>query len=99
VARADLGRESLLRLDRAIRDSIEYAHAHRAEALSTMRAYAQELSDDVLWKHVDLYVNAWTRDLGPEGERALAELARRAETCGWPRGARRPLSVLAARPS
>src|SRR6185295_18294633 len=47
VARGDLGRETLLRLDRAIRDSIDYAHAHRAEALATMRAYAQELSDDV----------------------------------------------------
>jgi 1,4-dihydroxy-6-naphthoate synthase len=41
-----------------------------------MRRYAQEQSDEVLWAHVDLYVNEWTRELGPAGREALATLAR-----------------------
>ncbi len=61
-------------LEQAIARSIDYARAHRDEALATMRRHAQEDSDEVLWKHVELYVNDWTRDLGPEGARALARL-------------------------
>jgi 1,4-dihydroxy-6-naphthoate synthase len=43
-----------------------------------MRRHAQELDDDVIWKHVELYVNDWTTDLGREGAVALRELARAA---------------------
>ena len=55
----------------AMRRSIEYGYAHRDEALITMRRYAQELSDEVIWKHVDLYVNRWSLELGEEGARAF----------------------------
>ena len=55
----------------AVRRSIEYAYAHKDETLATMRRYAQELADDVIWKHVDLYVNQWSLDLGDEGARAF----------------------------
>jgi 1,4-dihydroxy-6-naphthoate synthase len=61
-------------LGEALVRSIDYARTHRGEALVTMRRHAQENSDEVLWKHVDLYVNDWTRDLGPEGARAVARL-------------------------
>ena len=47
-----------------------------------MRRYAVELDDHVLWAHVDLYVNEWTRDLGNAGRTALAELSRRARAAG-----------------
>ena len=58
-----------------------------------MRRYAQELSDDVMFKHVDLYVNEWTSDLGPTGRAALDTLAARATDIGLrPRGAP-PLTV------
>ena len=78
VARADLGDACSGALEDAIRRSIEYAQVHRAEALITMRAHAQETSDEVLWQHVELYVNEWTRDLGAVGRRAILELGREA---------------------
>jgi len=82
VARKRLGEELLRRVQAVVRDSLEYGLAHRAEALETMRRHAQEASDDVLYAHVDLYVNEWTRDLGTEGRRALAALAERAAAAG-----------------
>lgn len=82
VARRGVGEDVVARLDDAIRRSIDYAHLHREEALVTMRRYAQEQDDDVLWQHVELYVNEWTRDLGDVGRRALRELARRASAAG-----------------
>ena len=75
LARRDLGDAALDALTHAISRSLEHARANRAAALATMREHARELDDDVLWSHVDLYVNDATRDLGPEGRRALATFA------------------------
>ena len=61
-----------------IHDSLVFALADRAAALPTMRAHAQEFADDVLMRHVDLYVNDWTLDLGTAGRGALDALSRRA---------------------
>ena len=71
-ARGSLDRVALRRLGSAVRASLEWGRAHRKETLPTLRRHAQELSDAVLWKHVDLYVNEWTLDLGREGRRAIA---------------------------
>ena len=73
-----MGDDVLCELDLAIRTSLDHARAHPAEALATARKHAVELEESVLRAHIDLYVNAWTRDLGVEGETALRELARRA---------------------
>ncbi len=82
LARLDLGADVHARLAAVIRGSVEYAHTHRDETLTTMRRYAQELDDAVIWAHVDTYVNAYTLDLGAEGRAALRELAARARAAG-----------------
>lgn len=74
VARHRLGESRLRTLADLIGQSIDWAHAHRDAALDVMRQYAQEQSDEVIWAHVDLYVNQWTRDLGAEGAAALKQL-------------------------
>ena len=87
LARHRLGRETIGTLCDVLRDSLAYAHAHREDTIPTMRHYAQELTDDVLFKHVDLYVNNWTTDLGDSGRVALQTLSVRAERVGvLPRG-------------
>lgn len=82
VASRALGRACAEELTALLRASLEWGLAHRAETLPTMRAHAQELADDVLWAHVELYVNEWTRELGPVGRQALSELARLARARG-----------------
>ena len=44
---------------------------HRDETLQTMREHAQEFEDEVLFQHVDLYVNEWTLNLGEVGLRTI----------------------------
>lgn len=80
--RLDLSPEVLSGVQSAIRRSVEYAQSHREEALASMRRFAQELDDDVIWSHVDLYVNDATLDLGDEGEKAIAEMRRLALEAG-----------------
>jgi 1,4-dihydroxy-6-naphthoate synthase len=82
VARRSLPDEVIARVQGVIRDSLEFALADRDAALPTMRKYAQEFDDDVLMKHVDLYVNEWTTDLGDIGKNALRELSERARSIG-----------------
>ncbi|HEU4718661.1 MAG TPA: 1,4-dihydroxy-6-naphthoate synthase [Bacteroidia bacterium] len=54
-----------------IRESVEYAFAHREESLPFIRAHAQEMSEEVMYKHIDLYVNGFSVTLGTEGRRAV----------------------------
>jgi 1,4-dihydroxy-6-naphthoate synthase len=76
VADKSLPVEHRKAFDAAVRQSIEYAYANRSETLPTMKRYAQELSDEVVWKHVELYVNQWSLDLGEEGRRAFDTFTR-----------------------
>ncbi len=82
VARRSLTDEVIAKVQGVIRDSLDFALADRDAALPTMRKYAQEFDDDVLFKHVDLYVNEWTTDLGDTGGNALRELSERARSIG-----------------
>ncbi|MCA9037041.1 MAG: 1,4-dihydroxy-6-naphthoate synthase [Planctomycetaceae bacterium] len=94
VARRSLPEETLQTVQSVIRDSLLYAQSNPAAALPTMRRYAQEFDDDVLMKHVDLYVNDWTIDLGDVGRNALSELFRRAAGLKIVAPNARPLEVL-----
>lgn len=82
VGSRDLPRETLRRVQAVVRDSIEFSLADRATAIPTMAKYAQEFDEEVLMKHVDLYVNDWTVDLGEVGAKALAKLNEKAVEVG-----------------
>lgn len=76
-------------VDRALQGivaSLAFADEDPEATLPTMRAYAQELDDEVIEAHVDLYVNGWTRELGPQGRLALERLAESARRAGAVRG-------------
>jgi 1,4-dihydroxy-6-naphthoate synthase len=70
------------RVNRVLRRSVEYAFAHRTASLDYVRAHAQEMSDEVMYKHIDLYVNEFSVDLGPEGRRAVELLFEKAAATG-----------------
>ena len=65
-----------------LKDQYDLGTADTMETLETMREHAQEFDDDVLFRHVDLYVNEWTIDLGTVGSKALNTLSQRAKACG-----------------
>ena len=93
LARHALGPDTIQTVTAVIRDSLAHARSHREETAPTMRRYAQELSDDVMFQHVDLYVNDWTTDLGDAGRAALDTLDRQARRAGLADSAAPPLRV------
>lgn len=94
LGRLDLPSDIHERIQNAIAESIAYGLAHRQETLESMRQYAQEFSDEVLFSHVDLYVNQWTQELGIEGENALNTLHTQAIATGAIPSTRPPLTIL-----
>jgi 1,4-dihydroxy-6-naphthoate synthase len=68
------------KMNRIMRRSVEYAFANRTASLPFVRANAQEMSEDVMYQHIDLYVNDYSVDLGSEGRRAVEVLFDRARS-------------------
>jgi 1,4-dihydroxy-6-naphthoate synthase len=61
-------------VERAMRASVEYAGHDPDAALEYVRAHAQEMDPAVCRAHIELYVNEFTLDYGPEGEEAIRRL-------------------------
>ncbi|MFZ5993521.1 MAG: 1,4-dihydroxy-6-naphthoate synthase [Thermodesulfobacteriota bacterium] len=73
-ARRDLGTKESGAIDSCLKEGIQYAFSHREEPMEYVREHAQELEDDVIRKHVDLYVTPFTLDLGEEGVQAVRHM-------------------------
>ena len=82
VARRSLPSDVIARVNRVLRRSVEYAFAHREASLPYVRAHAQEMSEEVMYKHIDLYVNQYSVDLGARGREAVHVLFSRAASSG-----------------
>jgi len=78
IAKKSLGMEAVKTIESLIRASVEYSMLHRDDAMPYIKRYSQELSEEVIMKHLSLYVNDHTVDIGDEGEKALRELLKRA---------------------
>jgi len=70
------------RVNRVLRSSVEYAFAHREASLPFVREHAQEMSNDVMYRHIDLYVNQYSIELGTEGRHAVELLFDNATASG-----------------
>src|SRR3954463_7668583 len=82
VVKRSLPEDVQRRVNRVLRRSVEFAFAHRTASLDYVRAHAQEMSEDVMYRHIDLYVNEYSVDLGAEGRRAVELLFRKAAATG-----------------
>ena len=82
VMRRDLGDDVHRRLSQALRDSIDYAHAHVDEALEYAMRYGRGIDKETCRKFVLMYVNDYTKQLGDEGRAALERLYRMAHAKG-----------------
>jgi 1,4-dihydroxy-6-naphthoate synthase len=65
-----------------VRESVRYAWAQPAASQEYVLAHAQEMEPDVVARHIALYVNGFTEDLGEEGYTAIRTLLKRAADAG-----------------
>lgn len=76
-ARKDLGKELLQRLAGLLRQSIEYAMAHRDEAVAYAMKFSRGLDAAATDRFVRMYVNPWSLDMGRAGREAIQRLLTR----------------------
>ena len=77
-------------VNRVMRRSVEYAFANPEASMPFVRAHAQEMADEVMRQHIELYVNEYSVDLGLVGRRAIETL--------FARGAERGILPVVAQP-
>jgi 1,4-dihydroxy-6-naphthoate synthase len=82
AARRSLGEETIGRIDRAIRDSVDYAFRYPKRCMSYIRSKSQEMDEEVVRSHIGLYVNDFSRDLGTEGRAAIATFLEKGRNAG-----------------
>ena len=74
IARNDINANEIAIVDDLIKQSVEYAFANPKSGIDFIKQHAQEMDEAVMYKHIELYVNQYSVDLGIEGKKAIDTL-------------------------
>jgi 1,4-dihydroxy-6-naphthoate synthase len=70
------------KVNRIIKRSVQYAFDHPTSGLDFICSLSQEMSKDVVNKHIELYVNQFSLDLGDVGRKAVETFFEHAQQVG-----------------
>lgn len=82
MIKRNLPEEIKQKVNRIIRRSVEYAFAHPESGMDFICSLSQEMSKDVIKKHIALYVNKFSVDLGEIGIKAVQTFFEEAHKVG-----------------
>jgi len=82
MIKRNLPEEIKQKVNRIIRRSVEYAFDHPESGFDFIRSLSQEMSTEVIKKHIDLYVNKFSIDLGELGRKAVETFFKEAHKAG-----------------
>ncbi|SEB21280.1 menaquinone biosynthesis family protein [Pedobacter hartonius] len=71
VINRKLDHDIQLKVNRLIRKSVEFAFENPTSGIGFISSHAQEMDEAVMYKHIELYVNKYSIDLGTEGRKAI----------------------------
>ena len=75
IARKDRDQKEMAIIDALIKESVEYAFKNSYDNLPEfVKCHSQEMSEEVMRQHIDLYVNDFSVDMGTQGVIAIAAL-------------------------
>lgn len=79
VASKNLPTQVMQQVNTLIQQSVAFAFAQKPIIAPFVREHAQEMNEEVMMQHIDLYVNEFSIDLGKDGKKAVARLLEAAE--------------------
>lgn len=82
IAKRNLGDELIHKINRVLKRSVEFAFNNPKSGIDFIRKHSQEMSEEVMYKHIALYVNHFSLDLGEEGKNAVRVLFQNAIDAG-----------------
>jgi 1,4-dihydroxy-6-naphthoate synthase len=62
------------RISKLVKKSLEYSFKNYPLVTDYVKQHSQEMSEDVMRQHIDLYVNNYSLDLGEDGKEAIGTL-------------------------
>lgn len=71
VGKRSIDEKILIKVDLLIRESIEYAFKNYPLITDYVKIHSQEMEPEVMKKHIDLYVNDYSIQLGKDGRNAI----------------------------
>lgn len=74
VAKRNWDNSLLKKIDALIKQSIKYSFANYPFITEYVKEHSQEMEEDVMRKHIDLYVNDYSIGLGEKGKNAIVEM-------------------------
>ena len=74
VAKRNLDKIFIKKIDKLIKKSIEYSFSNYPLITEYVRKYSQEMEEDIMRKHIDLYVNKYSIGLDKKGKGAIEEM-------------------------
>ena len=80
AVKRSIDKEISFKIDRLIRKSIEFAFGNYPLITEYVKQHSQEMSEDVMRQHIELYVNNFSIDLGNDGKQAIETLYKIATT-------------------
>lgn len=74
AAKRSLGRDVAHKINSLIRKSLEFANNNYPSLPEYVKLHSQEMSEDVMRQHINLYVNNYSLDLEEDGRKAIEQL-------------------------
>lgn len=71
VGKRSIDENVLKQVDSFIKKSIEYSYSNYPLITDYIKQHSQEMEEEVMKKHIDLYVNNYSLDLGEDGKNAI----------------------------
>ena len=78
-AKRSLSKDILITVNQLIKESILFAFKNKYVSLPFVKKYAQAMNENVMHNHINLYVNAFTLDLGTIGKDAIKFFYKKAQ--------------------
>ena len=74
VAKRSLDENLVIKIDKLIKQSIQYSFNNYPSLATYVKINSIEMEESVMRKHIDLYVNDYSLDLGTNGKEAIEQL-------------------------
>ncbi len=82
LVKRNLGDELIQKINRVLKRSVQFAFDNPKSGLEFIRQHSQEMSEEVMYKHIALYVNHYSLNLGEAGKNAVQVLFDKAIEAG-----------------
>ncbi|MCK5846209.1 MAG: 1,4-dihydroxy-6-naphthoate synthase [Bacteroidales bacterium] len=82
IIKRNLGNDLINKVNRVLRRSVEFAFKNPKSGIDFIKEHSQEMSEEVMYKHIALYVNNYSLELGVKGKQAVERLFLESEKAG-----------------